>query len=221
MDDGLNPVGSPLCALLDNGNSANGDQKAGDNVYSCMVTLQESSPGKVYLMVGAQLAGKITYSPSFSLEVVTPYTEEQAQQTVTAHGKAGQTWQDNLTKYGDTKKARDETVKAVKKLEGVKDAGVSSDGISIWIEFKSGIRGGIILSPEASGNETNSFPTGCSKGYERLTATSFTPLLKDSSGKAGEENKIYRRVGNKRVLVWAPDRYDIPDDEDPGTGCLI
>ena len=215
VDESFNILGGPLCTLLDNGNLSNGDQTVGDRIFSCLANLQEGVAGKMVLMVGAELGGKITYSPSFSLDVVTPYTEQEAQQTITAQENTGQKWQDNLTKYGDTKKARDETVKVVKKLEGVKDAGVSSDGVSIWLEFKSGIRGGIILSPEASENETNSFPTGYSKGYERLTATSFTPLLKDSSGKAGEENKIYRRVGNKRVLVWAPDRYDIPDDEDP------
>ena len=41
-----------------------------------------------------------------------------------------------------------ETVKAVKALEGVKDAGVSSDGVNIWIEFTSGIKGGLLLSQE-------------------------------------------------------------------------
>ena len=98
------------------------------------------------------LGGKATYSPSFTLDVVTPYTEQEAQQTMTAQENSELTWQNNLIKYGDTKKARDETVKAVKKLE-IKDAGVTSDGVNIWIEFKSGIRGGMVLSQEGSGAE--------------------------------------------------------------------
>ena len=112
---------------------------------------------------------------------------------MTAQENAGQTWQDNLTKYGDTKKARDETVKAVKTMEGVKDAGVSSDEVSIWVEFTSGIRGGIVLSPEASENETLSFPTGYSKGYDRLTAVAFTPLMKDLPEEAGGKTKYTGR----------------------------
>ena len=215
VDSNLNILSGPLCGLLDNGSLINGDQTKGDRIFSCFANLQEGTAGKMFFVVGAELGGKMTYSPSFSLDVVVPYTEQQAQQTMTAQESAGQAWQDNLTKYGDTKKARTETVKAVKTMEGVKDAGVSSDGASIWLEFTSGIRGGIVLSPEAAENVTLSSPTGYSKGYERLTATAFSPSLKDSPEEAGRVYKIYRQVGNKRVLVWAPDRYDIPSDEDP------
>ena len=154
VDESFNILSGPLCTLLDNGNLSNGDQTAGDRIFSCLANLQEGVAGKMVLMVGAELGGKITYSPSFNLDVVTPYTEQEAQQTITAQENTGQTWQDKLTKYGDTKKARTETVKAVKKLEGVKDAGVSSDGVNIWIEFKSGIRGGMILKEEDGGSRS-------------------------------------------------------------------
>ena len=126
LDASFNILGGPLCTLLDNGNLSNGDQTAGDRIFSCLANLQEGVAGKMVLMVGAELGGKMTYSPSFILDVVTPYTEQEAQQTVASHQQAGQTWGDNLTKYGDTKKARDETVKAVKKMDGVKNAGISS-----------------------------------------------------------------------------------------------
>ena len=148
----------------------------------------------------------MTYSPSFILDVVTPYTEQEAQQTQTDQENAGQTWQDNLTKYGDTKKARDETVKAVKKLEGVKTAGVSSDGVNIWIEFKSGIRGGLMLSQEGSGTggTAGPFVEGMAQAVRRRADRPLGVLptsCKQESDTAGGTSS----VGNCNVLIW--DKY--------------
>jgi len=213
-DDSLNPIGTPLCALLDNGNSANGDQKAGDGIYSCIVSLQEATPGKVNLMVGAQLSGKMTYSPSFSLTVVSPLTQEEAQKTVDSHQKAGQKWQDNLAKYGDTKKARDQTVKAIKATEGVKDSGLSSDGSSVWIEFKSGIRGGIVLNPQTIESET-----GAALRKDGESSEEIDKLAK-ANGLNGSLNTPYGGSGspsivkNRSVRIFAPFTHWKEDQKD-------
>ena len=67
VDSNLNLLSGPLCSLLDNGNASNGDQTAGDRIFSCLANLQEGTAGKMVLVVGAELGGKMTYSPSFSL----------------------------------------------------------------------------------------------------------------------------------------------------------
>ena len=43
-------------------------------------------------IVRGEVGGRITYSPTFSLDVVTPYTEAQAQQTLTSHQQAVDVW---------------------------------------------------------------------------------------------------------------------------------
>ena len=139
-----------------------------------------------------------------------------------------QTWQDNLTKYGDSKKARTETVKAVKALEGVKEAGVSSDGVNIWIEFTSGIRGGLMLSQKKTGNGVRSTvgsvaggsvpPISAGTGNLALNTQNSCNQMANVGGEASDS----ATVGNCKVLIW--DRYwseqylddEIPDmDEDP------
>ena len=119
VDSNLNILSGPLCGLSDNGSLINGDQTAEDRIFSCLANLQEGTAGKMFLVVGAELGGKMTYSPSFSLDVVVPYTEQQAQQTMTAQENAGQGWQGNR-KYGDTKKARTETVRPSRRWRGSK-----------------------------------------------------------------------------------------------------
>ena len=205
VDSNLNILSGPHCGLLDNGSLLNGDQTAGDRIFSCLANLQETTAGKMFLMVGAELGGKMTYSPSFSLDVVVPYTEQEAQQTVASHQQAGETWQDNLTRYGDTKKARKETVKTIKAMEGVKDAGVSSDGVNIWIEFTSGIRGGLILSQEEGPSGTaRPFVEGKERAVMKMTASplSVQPAsCKQESDTAGGTSSA-GTVGNCKVLIW-------------------
>ena len=149
------------------------------------------------------LGGKATYSPSFTLDVVTPYTEQEAQQTMTAQENSELTWQNNLIKYGDTKKARDETVKAVKKLEGIKDAGVTSDGVNIWIEFKSGIRGGMVLSQEGSEarGTTGPFMGEKEKAAMRRVDSSLSALQSTCKQKSDTAGGTFS-VGNCDVLIW-------------------
>ena len=212
VDSNLNILSGPLCGFLDNGSLINGDQTAGDRIFSCFANLQEGTAGKMFFVVGAELGGKMTYSPSFSLDVVVPYTEQQAQQTMTAQENAGQAWQDNLTKYGDTKKARTETVKAVKTMEGIKDAGVSSDGASIWLEFTSGIKGGLLLSQE---EETSAGPV-VERIEPSVRRTADIPLYVlptscTQKSDTAEGTSPAEAVGNCKVLIW--DLYGEYEDD--------
>ena len=212
VDSSLNILSGPLCGFSDNGSIINGDQTAGDRIFSCLANLQEGTAGKMFFVVGAVLGGKMTYSPSFSLDVVTPYTEQEAQQTMTAQESAGQAWLDNLTKYGDSKKARTETVKAVKALEGVKEAGVSSDGASIWIEFTSGIKGGLLLSQE---EETSASPV-VERIEPSVRRTADIPLYVPPTSctqksDTAEGTSPAEAVGNCKVLIW--DLYGEYEDD--------
>ncbi len=209
VDESLNVIGGPLCTLLDNGNPANGDATAGDNTYSCIANLQEETAGKLWLMVQAQLGEKATYSPSFSLDVVTPYTQEEAQKTVAAHESALQVWEQNLSTLGDTKKAKDATIKSIKGMDGVKNAGLSQDGGNIWIEFESGIWGGLLLSPIKSGNRGAPTVRTLARGpgqniQTRAENQLSTPL--SNCNQVGDSSGGNAVLPDCSIFMWDPDR---------------
>jgi hypothetical protein len=199
VDGSFNILGASLCTLADNGNPSNGDQTAGDSIFSCIANVQESAAGRMVFIVRGEVGGRITYSPTFSLDVVTPYTAEQAQETLTAHQQAVAVWQEKLAAYGNNKKAWGETVKAVKLLGGIKDAGVTKDGTMLWIEFTSGIRGGVPLTQE----------TESSNAMERVVRP-ITQSASKESRRALQATGGCTDVANKDVLVWDTfaDRYE-------------
>jgi len=121
---------------------------------------------------------------------VTPYTAEQTQETLTAHQQAVEVWQEKLAAYGNNKKAWTETVKAVKLLAGIKDAGVTKDGTMMWLEFTSGIRGGVPLTQEDQG----------SSAMERVVR----PVTQSASKEPRRALQAggCTKVANKKVLVW-------------------
>jgi hypothetical protein len=147
LDDEFAPVGSPLCTLVDDGSLERGDDIAGDSVFSCFATFLESSPGTIRLIVRADVAATEVVSPTFFLNVVTPLTADAASVAESVQSQASDLWQANASTFGDTIKARVVTAKQIAVLDGVKAAGVSSDDVTIWIEYESGISGGLMLNP--------------------------------------------------------------------------
>ena len=46
VDESLDPIGGSVCTLLDNGNPANGDGAAGDNIYSALPIFRKARRGR-------------------------------------------------------------------------------------------------------------------------------------------------------------------------------
>ena len=82
-------------------------------------------------------------------------------------------------------------MKAVKLLEGIKDAGVTKDGTMMWIEFTSGIRGGVPLTQEVQSSNPK-------EKVLRSVAQSVSKEPRRALQAAGG----CKTVGNKKVLVW-------------------
>lgn len=193
IDDNLTPQGLPLCRLLDNGNSGNGDNTANDRIYSCIADVSASKAGSLNLLAAAEQGGKITYSPAFSLPVVVPYNRQQAEETMAAQQASSQTWLDKLDQYGDTRKARQEAVAALKGLSGIDQATLSDDGNSVLLEFAGGVKGGLAFD-----RQTASITAAKRSALAR--ANRLTTLAAQSGGEALPTTK----PGNCRVMLWTP-----------------
>jgi hypothetical protein len=62
--------GTPLCDLRDRGVADEGDERAGDGVYACRVTLTEPAPGAVRVRAEGRLGATPVASPSARVDVV-------------------------------------------------------------------------------------------------------------------------------------------------------
>lgn len=204
---------TPICTLLDNGSLDNGDDIAGDSVYSCIFTMSESSPGKLQFYFQTTEGESSSLSSIFGISVVEPLTNEEMDTVVKGQTDATQIWNEKLASMGNTPEAREAAVNEIKQLSGVKNASVSDDGVSIGIEYESGVQGGLMLNPDGTRGSAVAIRMSRSQKPEvDLKPFSFsTP--KQKAIRADDDIDIE----NNNVLIW--DAYNsqfAPFDEGPG-----
>jgi hypothetical protein len=207
VDGSLNPVGAPLCTLLDNGDPANGDTTSADNVYSGIALMQEAGAGKVRLIVRAELNGTPVFSPSFALNVVKPLTKTQKSQAVNGQKKSVMLWEAKKAQFGDTLKARREAVKAIKQLKGVKNSGISKDKTTLWIQYTSGING-LVLTSEINlgGARAPSMESSLQDPAEPPAITS-DPGAVECPAESAMATGTDQAIGNCRVLIYSNEAF--------------
>jgi hypothetical protein len=71
--------GTPVCDLRDRGVADEGDERAGDGVYACKVTLTEAAPGAARVRAEGRLGGTPVASPSLRIDVVPATTGPAAE----------------------------------------------------------------------------------------------------------------------------------------------
>jgi len=220
----LRRVGGPiLCNLFDNGILANGDDVAGDSVYSCFVTFLENAPSTIGIFVTATVAGQPQSSGPSNLLAVNPLSQADAQLVVNVQQQADDAWHIALAQLGDTLAARQQVVNGLKMTPGVQDAGVSADGFTIWILYASGIHGGLMLNPAGTrGGHSHAPVPGTPPIASKLTAS--PPTFTAAAFGSGQQAQAVgdTPIGNNNVLVW--DAYNsqfAPFDEGPGLQALF
>jgi hypothetical protein len=93
-------------------------------------------------------------------------------------------------------------VAAIRLLDGVADAGIDRDGTNIWIDYRSGVGGGLYLvSPDLLGAGAQPSVSVSALRVEDATATSSLPAVSGQSFDiTAVPPGIY--VGNNKVLIW-------------------
>lgn len=218
-----------FCDLLDNGSVSDGDDIAGDSVYSCFVLMNIPSPGLLQLVVKFVDNGQARSSLPFGLEIAVMYSSDEINELLNGQAAAQAAWNTRMGQLGDTEAARLATIEDIKLLPGVESAGLSEDGFTIWIHYSSGARGGLMLNPEGTrGRPSRAEPIP--EGLGPMEPAEFTsldrvnPLSQDTPqpGVAIALADEPELVGNHRVLIW--DAYNhqfAPFDEGPQLQALF
>lgn len=200
LDGVLQPDGDPLCELRDDGTPAQGDDTAGDGVFSCRVTLTLPAPAHVRLAVQAVRDTVSVLSPSFFIDAVTPLTDAEVDTVMTGQAAAGDLWDGVAAALGDTRKARKRAAAQIRQLPGVAEAGVTADGFSIYIRYANGLQGGIDLDPVSI--EVPGLPA--------LTTPAASAVSRSEDPRDGLAAPAVElveggpQVGNAKVLIWSP-----------------
>ncbi len=206
-------IGDTLCVMNDD--AADGDFRAGDHTATCTVALSEVAPGSIPLVVTASFGGAPRISPGLDLPVVDEITEGDHEALEDMNARAIVIWQQNEATLGDGLEARVATVRALRVLAGVADAGVAANGLDIVFLMTSGLSGGLMLSPRLAGEpaplDSPAAPTTGRAANGSFPAvglpTADAPHGIDPRAIACEERKPRHLIGNTKVFIFDPAHF--------------
>ena len=230
IDGSNSPV--ELATLNDNGALADGDEILGDNIYSAIVDIKESSVGEITLQVLAKIHGQTVdqKSTTKTIKLYSNLTSEEFNDIITTQDEAAdkidQLMNNNI---GNFESAFNETVNWLKtnqKVESVETNGSSS----IRIKYKSGLHGGMIIAKE------DEFGNVITKGgftVDDRKKKSKIPVYKQTRGTndyyisttTRSINKISdldpELIGNRNVLIYAPFEAAFATDMRPTVEAIL
>lgn len=168
--------------------ASHGDALRGDGTFTAQVVLNESNPGTVGFMVTAGYKGTLLRAKSSAVfvPVVNRPTDTQVHELIDAVD-SGTTFFANQRGIVGDEQARLDLVNFLRNQPGVSDAGISVDGVTVWIVFTSGLDGMI-----------NTNPQGTKGGGPALQAGTFFSTLRAQGGPAVEF------TGNPKGIALAP-----------------
>ncbi|MCH2162058.1 MAG: hypothetical protein MK085_09325, partial [Phycisphaerales bacterium] len=215
-----------LAKALDNGNLLNGDDIAGDGVFSAMVSYQPTQPFQQDVTAKVFYASGMTVDSKAELiQAVQRLTPEEAHVIAEASAQAESLWKAYSDQFGETDEARARAAEAIAGLAGVEDAGITETGQNIWITFIHGIGGGVLTGPEGtrSGQSRKAPPRLATKRESRrpqvapelaTDPSEFVVASASSGGVASNQANDY--VGSQNVLIWDAYNWEFaPFDEGP------
>jgi len=204
---------SDVANLYDNGKLANGDEIIGDNIFSAIDTINESTAGTVrYRVTGTTTGGGSGASDPLSITIY-------ANLSSTDFKNVFNTQTQSVTKFNqylggnvaNTAAAVDSLSNWLASQTSVQSV-EKSGNTSIMINYKSGLKGGVIISQLTAGGTVKTrggfIPGDRSKtpkiplrfqtvGTKENLPTSFQKFEK----KSGIDPKV---IGNRNVLIYAP-----------------
>ncbi|WP_248929563.1 S-layer homology domain-containing protein [Paenibacillus hamazuiensis] len=189
VDDNGNAI-SMITSLYDDGSIAHGDSLKEDGIYSGKATLNESAEGYIRLRA---FTGDVPSSAVFKLSVISHFTDEQLAKAESIANDTQAKLDQMIGQYGDSQKAKEETVTWLQTQAEVQSAGISGTGGSIWYVLNSGILGGISSAPENTKALGSTEPDAAA--VQLMAANAFSLTAK---------NQTAASVGSKRVAVISP-----------------
>lgn len=161
------PGDPPVCTLADDGGPASGDLVAGDGLRACAAIIAGAALGDLAFVLEATAGGTPLTSPPLTLPVVPPLTDDAVAAAFAAQDAARAIWDAEEAALGDSLNARLEAIRQIALLPDVAEAGLSPNGLDVFIRFTSGVTGGLMLSARFGDDE----PPGEAPGGERGDGT--------------------------------------------------
>ncbi|MCB0727873.1 MAG: choice-of-anchor L domain-containing protein [Ignavibacteriae bacterium] len=213
VDQNNNEI-SELGTLLDNGNLANGDDIAKDNVYSGLINLNEASPGNIKLRAKGKFSqSEYKYSQVLTINVYAQLTSQNFGILMNTQENAKTQLQTYLGgNPGNIESAVTQLASWLQTQPGVES--VESDGTtSLMINYSSGLKGGLVFSVLNSAGEIET--RGGFGGDSSARRTAKIPVNKQTTGTNSLNGNFSfhsgdnppadpNAIGNRNVLIYAP-----------------
>jgi hypothetical protein len=136
-------------SLTDDGNLSNGDEVAGDGLFSFRKLFQSETEERIRFRLFVQQGSSTFTSGVFILDVFNHLDAAVIDGIVDLQKNAYDTYTGYLT-HMSPKGAANKVLKMIKSDPSVLQAGFSENGTSIWIFYSSGLLGGVLLNPEGT-----------------------------------------------------------------------
>ncbi len=137
-----------LHTLTDDGDLSNGDEIEGDNIFSGLVNLHESTVGVVQFRAAADSPGGDTeYSPKSELSVVEPLTSAQITKIRTLQADAHQRFEDELAAGKSRLAAANAAVALLEADPDVLSVARPDGGLGAMIVYRYGVLGALNIAP--------------------------------------------------------------------------
>lgn len=178
-------------SLTDDGNLSNGDEIKGDGIFSMRKVFSSAQAERIRLRIALQQGVLVINSKVFFLDVFAHLTDAELNAIKTLQANAEQFYKAFV---GSKQDARNATLALITQSVDVLQAGLSENGNGIWILYKSGVLGGLVLNPaNTRGGGDTTLPFG---PIVNPYAALFTqpPALQ-----AGDN-----RIKNRKAIVLSP-----------------
>jgi hypothetical protein len=183
----VNASGSPINAegdLTDDGNLSNGDEIAGDGVFSLRKLFSSQVEERIRLRIVFQQGTLVGLSSVFFLDVFTHLSDAQLTTILNQQATATQSYNSLVPSVGRDA-ARDMVLAQIQQDPNILQAGVSDSAAGIWMLYSSGVLGALNLNTVdtqggnvSPGNEVErTVQMHASRGPERML-----PIQTASSG---------------------------------------
>ena len=194
-------TGTEIASLADTGDTANGDELAGDGIYACKFHLNETAEGTLPLRVRAGIAGGTGSALSEAAEIMV--TRHWTDEEMNAMALQIHNYQDQLrsaTTADEMKSVCEQAANELKNDTNVADCGLNPDSWGMWVEYKNGYRAG--LAPIVPGYRSGSSTAKAATPGLLSLAKRTSPYQKYTGRFARSTAKIVKPnhpVGSRRV----------------------
>ena len=195
--------------LTDDGDLNNGDEIAGDGVFTTLQTMSSPQEERIWLRVDVQ--NTPLTSDIFFLDSITHLTDEDLTQILTLQDTAVSTYEALVVTLGE-EGARDAVLADLQQEETVIQAGISESGFGIWTLYNAGVIGALELNPPGTrgGAQLDDRPIPPPPPVPTVDTPVQIPSLLNING---DENEIQ----NNKAIVLGAFNWDFGvTDDAPG-----